>query len=61
MRVFESAIAQVPSFGATETTGSTHPLPIFVPLSTMVWNANADEDESAMKATSNKQRMVRCL
>ena len=36
IRVFEPAIAQVLSFGAAETTGPAHPLPILVLLSTAV-------------------------
>jgi len=57
MRVFEPAIAQVPSFGATETTGPTHPVPSFVPFCTVVCSANADEDERAIAAARSSRRM----
>jgi hypothetical protein len=57
MRVFEPAIAQVPSFGATETTGPMHPVPSFVPFGTVVCSANADEDESTIAAASSMRRM----
>jgi len=36
IRVFEPAIAHVPSFGATETTGPMHPVPSFVPFGTAI-------------------------
>src|SRR3954454_898863 len=57
MRVFESAMVQISSFGATKTTGPTHPAPCFVPFGTTVWSAIADEDESASAAASSKRRM----
>ena len=57
IRVFEPAIGQISSFVASNTIGPTHPVPTFVPFGTMVWSANAGEDESANAAARSKRRM----